>query len=282
MQNLKNNFSVLILSYNEEIDIKDCIKSVSVSDDIVVLDSFSTDKTKQYTTNLNIRFFERKFDDYSNQRNYGLHNIQFKNKYVLLLDADERATLALNTELLEICNSNDKQLTPVYLVRRKVVLDNKILKWNLSSSIWVERFVIPTEVKFFGSVHEKLIFEGNYSFLKEHLIHHQFSKGINNWIERRKKYALMQQYNILIHNDTNTPSCSILNKRIKFKRKIFDKLPFSHLLYFIYNFFFKFTFLDGYVGLKYISLESYSLYLTAKYKKNAKQPLSAQVFTNFN
>lgn len=273
-------FSVLILTYNEEIDISECIKSVSVSDDIVVLDSFSTDKTKQYAINYNIRFFERKFDNYSNQRNFGLHNITYKNKYVLLLDADERANKKLLDELLQVCNSNNLGANPVYLLRRKVVLENKILKWNLSSNIWIERFVIPSEVKFFGSVHEKLTFNGKCSFIREYLYHHQFSKGISNWIERRKKYAILQHYSSSI--DSTSPSSKILDRRIKLKKKLIDKLPFTYLLYFIYNFFFKFSIFDGYKGLKYIYLESYALYLNTKFKHHAKKPLSAKVSSNFN
>ncbi|SHH75478.1 Glycosyltransferase involved in cell wall bisynthesis [Chryseobacterium oranimense] len=262
-----NSFSVLILTYNEETNIADCVQSVSLSNDIVILDSFSKDKTERISESLNIRFYKKEFVDYSDQRNYGLHEIEFKNEYVLILDADERLTKDLSEEIFKICNKKEGKLD-VYLLRRRVVLENKILKWNYSSSFWIERLVRPKKVKFQGNVHEKLIYKGENGFLKGYILHYQFSKGIDHWIMRRKKYAHLEaishEENLDIIND------NIISKRIKMKKFFVTKVPFFYYIYFIYNFFIKFAFLDGYKGLKYITLETYSLYLISKHKNNGK------------
>jgi glycosyltransferase involved in cell wall biosynthesis len=264
-----NNFSVLILTYNEEINIADCIESVSKSNDIVILDSLSTDHTEEIAISLKVRFYKKEFINYSDQRNYGLHNIDFKNEYVLILDADERVSNELMKEVFELCNNSETDKRDVYLVRRKVVIDNKILKRNLSCSFWIERLAKPNKVKFHGIVHEKLIYEGGNGFLNGYILHHQFSKGIDNWMMRRKKYAQMETRSdeMIKWEDIND---NVISKRLKLKNFLVSKVPFFYFIYFLYNFFVKLAFLDGYKGLKYITLETYSLYLISKYKRNAK------------
>lgn len=273
-------FSVLILTNNEEIDIIDCISSVTVSDDIVVLDSFSKDKTKEIAITHKVRFYQREFDNFSNQRNFGLHQIQYKNDYVLMLDADERVSSKLIHELLKLCNTNDSTKHPVYLVRRKVVLDGKILKWNITSAVWTERFVKPTEVSHVGIVHEKLNYQGECGYLKEYLIHHQFSKGIENWIKRRKMYTELKYLHMDNAIDLSNISSKVLKRRLKIKKYIADKLPFFYVLYFLYNILIKLAFLDGLTGLKYITLETYSLYINSNYKKYVKKSLPIKVSTS--
>lgn len=264
-----NNFSVLILTYNEEINIADSIKSVSRSNDIVILDSFSTDCTEEIARSLKVRFYSKEFLNYSDQRNYGLHNIGFKNEYVLILDADERVSEDLLKEICKLCDDAENNKHDVYLVRRKVVIDGEILKWNLSTSFWIERLVKPNKVKFQGIVHEKLMYDGGNGFLDNYILHHQFSKGIENWMMRRKKYAQMETRSdeMIRWEDIND---NVISKRLKLKNFIVSNVPFFYFIYFFYNFFVKLTFLDGYKGVKYITLETYSLYLISKYKKNAR------------
>ncbi len=88
--------SVVIITYNEEVNIARCLDSVKgLSKDIVVVDSYSTDKTRQICANREVRFIEHRFDGHIEQKNYALS--QAKSNYVLSLDADE----ALTPELKE-------------------------------------------------------------------------------------------------------------------------------------------------------------------------------------
>lgn len=254
-----NNYSVLILTYNEELNIEECIKSAQGSNDIIVLDSFSTDNTKNIAQKYNIRFYERSFDNYSSQRNYGLHQLFFKNQYVLMLDCDERITPELDIELKKIVNGQN--LLSVYLIRRHVFLDNKVLKRNLTSDIWIERLVKPKEVIHHGIVHEKLHYNGKCGYINNKIIHHQFSKGIKNWLLRRSKYKNLEK--LEDSKELDLINSKKLKYRILFK-KIIQNIPYNHLLYYAYNLFIKLSFLDGKTGLKYIKLETYALYINNK------------------
>jgi len=89
--------SVVIISFNEESCIERCIRSVkSIADDIVVVDSFSTDRTKEICNGLGVRFIQHKFEGYRDQKNLAVSLAE--NDHILSLDADE----ALSEDL---CNS---------------------------------------------------------------------------------------------------------------------------------------------------------------------------------
>jgi len=273
------NFSVLILTYNEEKDIANCLKSVSASNDIVVLDSYSKDRTKEICQSHECRFFERKFTDYSDQRNFGLHEISYTNELLLILDADETATESLVQEITSLCNSDLDELHDVYFVRRRVLFQEKILKWNYTSGVWIERLVKPKRVTFYGSVHEKLKFEGENGFLKNYIIHNQFSKGLPTWLDRRKSYAQMES-----KIQKNSPANEIqpqsaVARRDRLKRFIYDRVPGFYVFYFIYNVVISLAFLDGIKGLKYVAIETYSFYITAKQLSDDSKPKEAEVFT---
>ena len=96
--------SVVIITYNEEKNIARCLASVkAIADDVVVVDSFSTDKTKQICIEHNARFVEHKFDGHIEQKNWAL--TQAKYQYVLSLDADEALTPELQQTIQQIKNN---------------------------------------------------------------------------------------------------------------------------------------------------------------------------------
>ncbi|MFH1004748.1 MAG: glycosyltransferase family 2 protein, partial [Bacteroidota bacterium] len=82
-----SELSVVIITFNEEKNIARCIDSVKdIADDIVVVDSFSTDKTQEICSQYNLRFVQRKWEDYSRAKNYGNELAQYN--YVFSIDAD--------------------------------------------------------------------------------------------------------------------------------------------------------------------------------------------------
>lgn len=96
--------SVVIITFNEERNIARCLDSVvSIADDIVVVDSFSTDRTKQICEEKGVRFVEHHFDGHIEQKNWAI--TQAKHHYVLSLDADEALTDELQNEINQIKNN---------------------------------------------------------------------------------------------------------------------------------------------------------------------------------
>ncbi len=96
--------SVVIITFNEEKNIERCLTSVKpIADDVVVVDSFSTDKTKLICIENNARFVEHQFDGHIEQKNWAL--TQAKHQYVLSLDADEALTPELQEAILQVKNN---------------------------------------------------------------------------------------------------------------------------------------------------------------------------------
>src|ERR1700679_1766147 len=93
------SISILILTLNEEINIGTCLESVAWCDDVVVLDSLSTDQTVALAIRRGARVVTRPFDDYASQRNFGLSDIEYRHEWILMLDADERVPADLALEM---------------------------------------------------------------------------------------------------------------------------------------------------------------------------------------
>src|SRR6185369_16127223 len=94
--------SVLILTFNEEVNLPTCLKSLAWCDDIVVFDSFSTDRTLEIAKAAGARIIQRKFDNWSAHQNWAVANIPFKHSWVYYSDADEVVTPQLAAELQRI------------------------------------------------------------------------------------------------------------------------------------------------------------------------------------
>jgi glycosyltransferase involved in cell wall biosynthesis len=86
-------FSVLILTLNEEANLARCLKALENCDDIVVLDSFSTDRTEQISSDYGVRFQRRRFDDCALQRNYGINRVEYKYPWLLMVGLLRRLVL---------------------------------------------------------------------------------------------------------------------------------------------------------------------------------------------
>ncbi|MEA5472512.1 glycosyltransferase [Spirulina sp. 06S082] len=85
-------FSIFILTHNEEIDIAACIESAQLSDDIIVVDSFSSDRTLQIASQYSVQIVQHAFKSHGKQRTWMLQNIPTKHDWVYILEADERMT----------------------------------------------------------------------------------------------------------------------------------------------------------------------------------------------
>ena len=97
--------TILILTKNEELNLPGCLKSVEgFAKRCVIVDSFSTDSTKEIALQYGADFYEHKFENYASQFNWGLDNTDITTKWVVRLDADEQFTPELCTELNEQMN----------------------------------------------------------------------------------------------------------------------------------------------------------------------------------
>src|SRR6185369_2140573 len=109
--------SAIITTFNEEANIGDCIKSLLWCDEILVVDSFSTDRTPEIVRGYDkVRFFQRTYFGSASQKNWAMD--QVKNDWILIFDADERCTPALQKEIQDLLASSPRH--DAYTIKRRV------------------------------------------------------------------------------------------------------------------------------------------------------------------
>lgn len=183
--------SVLILTFNEEDNLAGCLESVSWSDDVVVLDSFSTDRTVELARFHGARVVQRAFDNYANQRNYGLRDVAYRHPWVLMLDADERVTGELRQEMLEITHSAADSLA-LFRMRRKDHMFGRWIRRGSGYPTWFGRLARVGRVWVERPINEEYHTDGGRASLQGHLHHFPFNKGLSAWLQKHDRYSTME------------------------------------------------------------------------------------------
>jgi glycosyltransferase involved in cell wall biosynthesis len=183
--------SVLILTLNEEVNLPRCLASVDWTDDVLVLDSGSSDGTIEIARQAGARVVFRTFDDYASQRNYGLTDIEYKYPWVLMVDADEAVSLELALEIKAAilgCPDN----VCIFRMRRKDFLMGKWLRHSSGYPTWFGRLIRVGRVQVERSINEEYHTDGDIASLENHLYHYPFNKGMEAWFEKHNRYSTME------------------------------------------------------------------------------------------
>ena len=263
-------FSTLILTKNEALNLAACINSLKTCNDIVVLDSFSSDETVDIANSIGASVVQRKFDNYAAQRNYGL-SLDFKYDWILMIDADERVSPELVNEIESVINEPENPNT-LYRLRRKDYFMNKWIKHSSGYPTWFGRLMKKGRVEVKREINEEYYTDGEVGFLKEHLIHYPFNKGVEYWFERHNKYSSMEAMRLLDESVCWADLKNFFDKDPMIRRKIFKslayKIPCRPILTFIFLYFFKLGILDGVAGFHYsVMRSSYEYQIDIKIKE---------------
>jgi glycosyltransferase involved in cell wall biosynthesis len=261
--------SVLILTLNEEINIGACLESLSWCDDVVVLDSLSTDRTRAIAEEHAVRVVTRGFDNWSAHQNWALANIEFRHPWVLYLDADERCPHDLRDEVLKCARSNAQE--SAFRVRRKDFFMGRWLKHAQLYPTWLVRLFRPDRIRYERLVNPVAIVEGSTGELQAHIIHYPFSHGVSHWIARHNRYSDMEAVEaakVRSHSDaTKQTTASVWskdpNERRRVLKDIFFRMPARPLVKFVYYYAWRRGFLDGRAGLTYATLQAMYEYMIA-------------------
>jgi glycosyltransferase involved in cell wall biosynthesis len=263
--------SILILTKNEEVNIAGCLRSVAWSDDIVVYDSFSSDRTVAISKEFGARVVQRGFDDWSSHQNWGIQHITFKHPWVLYLDADEVCDEELTKELHE--SVDDERNESAFRIRRKDYFMGKWLRRSQFYPTWIVRVFRPERIRYERKVNPVAIVDGNIGDLRGHLIHHPFSHGISHWFERHNRYSTFEAEDLLRERNSRLDWPGLLssdsNRRRGALKQLSYRVPGRPPLTFTYLYFIRMGFLDGVPGLYYSAMRAaYELMIDAKVRES--------------
>ena len=250
-----SKISVVIITFNEAEYIGNCIRSVAeVADEIVVVDSFSTDSTKEICLSNGVRFIEHDFEGYRDQKNFALSQASYD--YVLSLDADEELSPKLEKSILDI--KHDFKYDGYKFNR----LNSFCGKWIYHTSLSPEckiRLFNRKKGRWSGlNVHEVVVLDNpkNVTHLSGNLIHWLY-KSYEESVEKMNRY-------------TTLLACEYYKLGIKATPK---RLLLNPVWRFIHSFFLKAGFLDGYSGYvvsKFLATTCFTKYVKLRdlYKAN--------------
>lgn len=262
---MKLPISVIILTFNEENNITKCLESVcDFFDEIVIIDSGSTDKTLEIASKFGVNVLNHPFENYAKQRNWALKTIEYKNKWVFNLDADQEIEKELISELSTFFSSPDLIDFNGFMISRKTIFMDK---WIKHGGHYPTYHAALFKLNF-GSCEEKnydqhFIVEGKTKILKNNIID-TITDSLTNFTSRHNHWATLEATEAVSNFDFNIKLIKAningnpMEKRRYLKMKYYQYPIFLRVfIYFIIRYIFRLGFLDGKTGLIFHFLQGF-------------------------
>jgi glycosyltransferase involved in cell wall biosynthesis len=244
--------SATVITLNEESNIGDCLASLDFADEIVVVDSGSSDRTEDICrANSKVHFYPHRWQGYGKQKNTAAHLAT--NDWIFSIDADERVTPELRSSIIAI-STND---VTAYRVARENYFDTRWIKYcgwypDYTTRLYDRRYCSFIE----RSVHESLEYIGKLGTLSGNLKHFTYT-GISDYLERMNRYSTLAADEVVKAGKKPGILAVMLKPAYTFFKMYIVKMGF----------------LEGFSGLQLSLL--YSIYTFAKYAK-ARESVSCK------
>jgi glycosyltransferase involved in cell wall biosynthesis len=252
-------FSVVILTLNEERNLPGCLASIAACDDVVVLDSGSTDRTHQLAQDAGARVVVNPFRDFAQQRNFAHTDVLFRHPWVFHLDADEQMTPELFAECAARAGENPGELDGWYAAPR-MVFRGRWIRRCTDFPAYQARFAHRQRFRFVQSGHGQREAPGlRLGKLKNNYVHNLSSETEAELLAKHRRYARHEAAAFLARPADLTPlrtrlrSADPLTRRRALK-ELSHHLPARGALRFAYQYLWRGGILEGAPGFSYCLL----------------------------
>ena len=253
--------TTIILTYNEEKNLKAAIDSIKgISQRIVVVDSYSEDKTVELAKELGAEVIQNTFVNQAQQYQDALNLLKIKTPWTLRLDADERLSNKACDEIIELIIRDEPKINGVIIPFEVTFLGKKL---RFGGIYPFKKMILYKTGKAFmeqRSMDEHLILKEGKTKTLRNISYHDDFKDLTAWIDKHNKYASREVLDYFFEKNEFNKG---LNSNAKFKRfikyNIYFKLPMSlrSSSYFIYRYIFRVGFLDGKPGFIFAVLQAF-------------------------
>jgi glycosyltransferase involved in cell wall biosynthesis len=256
---LNNNLiTVIILTRNEELHIERAIKSaLSVTSNVIIIDSNSTDNTISLANKYNVLIKESNFNNFSDKLNWCIDSIDYKTPWIVRLDADEYFSEKFINNLNHLLNNIETNVTAIF-VNRQLWFMNKHIKFggyypNLSIRIWKDKSVFCE----YRELDEHFIVKCGIAKILDLDIIDNPLFNISHWITKHNNYAFLESNSFLKKSESkhNNSQQELTNnffgnkpeRKRWIKQSLYYSLPIfiRSILHFLYRYIIRFGFLDG-------------------------------------
>lgn len=237
---MKSKISALAITYNEEENVQRYVASLAFADEIIFVDSQSTDKTVEIAEKLGVKVIQRKFDDFSNQRNFAIEKAS--NDWIVFFDLDEIISKNLELEIIKKVENHENKVA--FFVKRNFFFLGRQMKYGGWQNDRAIRLFNRRCCKYNGNlVHEVIQTIGKTDVLKNCVNHYSY-KNFDNYNDKLNLYSHLQAVNLY-------------NKKVKPNLYHFFIRPIYR---FLWQYIFRLGILDGKEGFILAYVHSFSVF----------------------
>ncbi len=235
----KYKISAIIPTYNEAHNIVEVLQTVDFCDEIILVDSHSTDNTVALAQPYIDKLLVREYEHSASQKNWAIP--QASNEWILLVDADERVTPSLKTEIIELLMRAEQEPHAGYWIGRRNFFMGKQVRYSGWQNDKVIRFFKKSKCRYADQhVHSEIVADGSVGFLHHKLLHYKYT-SIDAHMAKLQRYASLQAID---YNEKTGPITAY-------------HLVIKPLWAFFKHYILQRGFLDGFVGFTISYLRSY-------------------------
>lgn len=260
MSQTKAPVSLIVLTYNEEIDIEHTLESVKDwVGEIIIVDSFSTDRTLEICKKYTDKIYQHPFENQAKQFNWALGSLPITYDWVMRLDSDEMITPELAVELCESLPAILPSVTGIY-IKRRVYFMGRWIKHGDYYPMWFLRIFRKGKGRYEEITEEHIVLcEGQAIRLENDFIDYN-RKGLTFWVDKHNNWSLGEMLDTMAAmGEAKMPAGTVVpslfgtqEQRTRWlKTRVYARVPLflRAFLYFFYRYFLRLGFLDGEEGL---------------------------------
>ncbi len=267
--------SAVVFTKNESANIEECLESLKSFSEVIVLDSMSSDRTKELASVLGATVIDFAWDGkYPKKRQWSLENIEYKNPWILFVDADERISKQICIELDSFIK-HDSSFYSAASIPINYYFAGTQLKYgqkpNKTALLKIGKVHFPViddlDAKGMGELegHYQPIVIGRTKKFKNP-IEHNDNDPISTWMIRHVNYAKWEAHLLL-----NLDAKSQVDRSKSGFSALFHKLPLRPFSFFIYSYIFKLGLLDGKAGFDYAFAKAWYYWLSGVIARETKK-----------
>jgi glycosyltransferase involved in cell wall biosynthesis len=267
--------SIIVLTYNDEVQIGNCLESLKgLTDDIIIVDSYSTDRTLEICKSFGARVFQNPFVNQALQFNWALDNLDIKNEWILRLDSDEMVPPNLKNEILKRVGIESG--VAAYALNRRMYWMGRWLRHGRMYPHFIVRLFKKGKARYEERTEEHLVVQGETRQMKCNFLEDNKKNNLDYFTEKHLATARGELEEVQRRVDSSKEEQAIMpnlfgNKVARtrwLKEKIYSRTPLfvRPFFYFGYRYFICAGFLDGVPGLTWHILQGfwYRFYIDSK------------------
>ena len=221
----------IVITKNEELNIKDCLESIKWLDEIIVVDSKSKDNTIEIAKNYTDKIYSISEENIPEKRKYALSQTSVSNNWILFLDADERITPELRNEIHSLDES--EEINGYYINRRNYYLGRWIKHCGIYPDYTLRLFRKNKGRVTDRIIHEGIEIEGKSAKLKNDMLHYSY-RDMEQMVNKINFFSSSQAQEYFIKNKKITKIGVFLHFISAFLRVFVSRKGYKDRLYGLY------------------------------------------------